>query len=113
MLYILIAIIALLIIGAYFIIMSINDWDSPMAFFIGLVLVACGGLSGIIFSFSGWDYLAAEHKAKLINEEFGTQYTQEEVYWGSDVIDEIHQLQRKRVEVNGNVMGHGEDPNKE
>ena len=41
----------------------------------------------------------------IINSERGTNYTREDVLYASNVIDTIHQINRKRVEINGNVMG--------
>lgn len=56
------------------------------------------------FVFSGWSYLAAEYKADIINREYGTNYTQEEIYWAADVIDTIRELDRKRIEMNGDLI---------
>lgn len=50
------------------------------------------------------DWVGAEYKAKIINEEYNTSYTQSEVFWASSVIETIRQLDRKRIELNGDIM---------
>jgi hypothetical protein len=40
-----------------------------------------------------------------LNREYNTNYTREEVFWASDVIETIRELDRKRVELNGDIMG--------
>ena len=75
------------------------------------------GIAGILLSIStiivslgyvvaGWNWLAAEHQAKIINREYNTNYTQEEIFYASNVIETVRQLDRKRFEVNGNINGY-------
>lgn len=61
------------------------------------------GISAIVYAFAGWGWLAAEHKAKIINREYTTNYTQAEVFYASDVIETVRQLDRKRYEINGDI----------
>lgn len=49
-------------------------------------------------------YKQAEYKARIINREFGTEYTQAEVFYAEDVIDVVKQLNRTRIEANGNLF---------
>ena len=49
-------------------------------------------------------WIASEHKVKIINKEYGTTYTQEEVFFAFDVIKTIQQLKRERRELNGNLL---------
>jgi len=51
-----------------------------------------------------WEWFAAEHKANIINREYGTNYTQTEIFYASEVIDTIRNLDRKRYEVNGDLL---------
>ena len=51
-----------------------------------------------------FEWFASEHKTKILNREYNTNYTREEVFWASDVIDTIRELDRKRVEINGDIM---------
>lgn len=64
---------------------------------LGMVGLLAGGVLSII-------YYGASYKAEIINREFGTSYTQQEVFYASDVIDTIQQIKRQRVELNGNLM---------
>lgn len=49
-------------------------------------------------------YFAAEHKANIINREYGTNYTPEEVFYASSVINTVREIDRKRIELNGDLM---------
>jgi uncharacterized BrkB/YihY/UPF0761 family membrane protein len=44
---------------------------------------------------------------KMLNEKFETNYTEEQVFWASDLIEEIRQTERTRVELNGNLLNGG------
>ena len=50
------------------------------------------------------DYLGADHKARIMNREYGTTYTQEEVFYASSVIDTVRELDRKRMEINVDIL---------
>lgn len=67
-----------------------------------------GVIAAVVLSFAyaalGFNYFAAEHKAAIINREYGTQYTQMEVFYAKDVIDIVRQIDRKRMEINGNLL---------
>jgi hypothetical protein len=39
-----------------------------------------------------------------MNREYGTSYTQEEMFFAADVIDTVRQLDRKRIEINGDIV---------
>jgi len=66
------------------------------------MLVAIVGL--VIYCALVMDYLSAEHKARIMNREYGTHYTQEEVFYASSVIDTVRELDRKRMEINGDIL---------
>jgi len=68
-------------------------------------LAIWAGVAAIAYAFSGWDWFAAEYKTTIINREYHTNYTTAEVFWASDVIDAIRDLDRKRIELNGDIMG--------
>lgn len=70
----------------------------------GVVILVATSISSLVYVFAGWQWYAAEHKAKIINREYGTKYTQSEVFYASDVIDTVRQLDRSRVEINGNIL---------
>jgi hypothetical protein len=76
--------------------------------FIGVLLFIVTGISSISYSFTAWGWLASEHKMHIVNREYGTSYSREEIFYASDVIDTIRELDRKRFEVNGNIMRGGD-----
>lgn len=65
-------------------------------------LFTCAGFATWCVSSVLW--FGAGHKARIINETFGTHYTQAEVFWAEDVIDEVRELKRKRIELNGDLF---------
>lgn len=69
-----------------------------------------GGLSAFICLFGviaicvcGFAWQASKVQAGLLNREYGTNYTREEVFYASNVIDIIRELDRNRYEVNGDL----------
>jgi len=73
----------------------------------GLLLAIAAGIGAVAYSFAAWSWFAAEYKTDIINREYGTTYTREEVFYASEVIDTIRQLERKRYEINGDLMQEG------
>ena len=71
---------------------------------VGMLGLGATGLCAILYCFLAWNWIAAEHKMGIINREYGTSYTQAEVFYGSDVIETVRQLDRKRYEVNGDLI---------
>ena len=103
MLLILIALITLAVLGFVLLFMA-DGWDSFVASLIGILCVVCAAAGLISYAVTGWSYFAAEYKADIINREYGTNYTQAEVYWAADVIDTVRELDRKRIELNGDLL---------
>lgn len=68
-------------------------------------MLAGAAMIGLLF-YAGlaWRYIGADHKARIINREYSTNYTQAEVFYASDVIETIREIDRKRFEVNGDLM---------
>jgi type IV secretory pathway TrbL component len=78
------------------------DWDGIavlFAFICGIIVF----VGAVAFGRLSFDYKAAEVKASLINREYNTNYTQAEVFYASDVINTIRELDRTRIEINGNI----------
>jgi len=65
-------------------------------------LIGFAGL--IIYCFIAFYWFGAEYKKDIINREYGTEYTQAEIFYASKVIDTIRELDRSRVEVSGDLM---------
>lgn len=86
------------------------DGRHMLAAFTGILCAmaaAAGLVAGGIMAVS---WRGAHVQAEIINREYGTNYTGEEVFYASSVIDTIRELQRRRVEVNGDVFREA-DPN--
>ena len=74
------------------------------------------GIVGICVSFlaialcmaATWNWVSAEYKTSVINREYGTDYTTEEVFFARDVIETIRDLDRIRYEINGSLLKNGE-----
>lgn len=71
---------------------------------ISAIICMIGLIAVIIMFFAFWDYMAAGYKKEIINTEFQTNYTQDQIYFAEDVIDEIREIQRQRIELNGNLF---------
>ncbi len=80
---------------------TVHDIAMIIAAF-GMILAFC---AVAVYVKVGFDWLAAEHKTAILNREYGTHYTQAEIFYASDVIDTIRNLDRRRYELNGNLLG--------
>ena len=74
-----------------------------LAVVLALPLGIATGVSAVTSVFVGYNWIAAEHKTHILNREYGTNYTQAEVFYASDVIDTVRQLDRNRYEINGDL----------
>ena len=101
MIYTLLGIIAVLVAGVT--LMKVLEYSFFGEFF-GGVMVAIGGIGLVIYSLMAYSYVAAQYRADILNREYGTNYTREDVFYASSVIDTIKELDRKRIEVNGDII---------
>lgn len=106
MLYLLVALIALGTLSVFVLRDSFDKYDLKSIFLgtfgiVGIV-IACVGL--VAYSICGWNYISAGYQAKIINAEYGTKYTQAEIYHAKDVINIVREIDRKRIEINGNLL---------
>lgn len=99
MLLILIAIVLLVV--ASFMLMNAHN---GLAELLGVVTLPFVLVALVVYMFAGFFWMAAEHKAELINKTYGTEYTQEQVFWAEDIIEEVRQVQRQRIELNGDLV---------
>jgi len=107
MLYTFLALLAVLASGITLIrVQSNKDYynQSESIIGIGVASVTLSLIGLMIFSMLCIYYVSAGYKAELINKEYKTHYTQAEVFYGSDVIDQIQQVKRQRIEINGNLL---------
>lgn len=74
----------------------------------------CAAVTGVLLAFASaigcvvvmglaLEYKGAAVKAGVLNREYGTDYTRDEVFYASSVIDTIRELDRKRIEINGDL----------
>lgn len=107
MILILIALIAIVVLGLVG--AKIGDYGF-VADVVAPIFTICGFIGLSVYAFLVYDYIAADYKKDIINREYKTDYTQAEVFYASDVIDTIRQLNRKRIELNGDLMRDKEQP---
>ena len=70
-----------------------------------LPMIAVFGFFGLaLYALAAFNYVGAGQKAEIINREYGTNYTQKEVFYASDVIETIREMKRQRIELNGNLI---------
>lgn len=84
-----------------------ENGDSGWHFTLAIVGVfgGCASLLALVcYSFTVWKWIASEHQTNIINREYDTSYTREEVFYASDVIETVRQLNRNRIEVNGDIL---------
>lgn len=75
-----------------------------VAALIGVLLSLALAVSIFLYVAMGWQRIAANYKADIINREYGTSYTAEEIFWAGDVIETIRVLDRQRIEVSGDLL---------
>ena len=99
MIYLMIGSIVCLCFGYLF----VSRQDNELFGFVGGVLGTFGSVALIVVTACGYPYIAAGYEKDIINREFGTDYTQQQVFYASGVIDEIRELKRQRIELNGSL----------
>lgn len=102
MMYLLVGSIILVAVGTY---LMHNEYHYPtITVIFGAVGLMVGilGLGGCVIA--GVLYVSAGHEAKIINREYGTEYTQAEMFYARSVIDEVRHLNRQRIELNGDLL---------
>lgn len=65
---------------------------------LGMIAAGIACIAGVALSFQ---WYAAEQKAAILNREYNVNYTQAEIFYASDVVNVIRELDRKRIEING------------
>lgn len=107
MLLIFFVLIVMLVAGVLIVWLASNSYGGILSFItalLGFVMALTGFLGSGVYIFCGYSWIASDYQAKIINKEYGTHYTREEVFYASNVIDTIRELDRKRIEINGDLM---------
>ena len=101
MIYVVITAVVLMIAGVVLILLNtMGDFPDVM----GGILIFISSIIFVTLPFFGYSWVAAKTKAEIINREYGTHYTREEIFYANDVIDTIQQIKRKRIEVSGDLF---------
>lgn len=99
--------VAMLLLSGLFICYRENDvgyYRDSLILFLAGVVATIGGLVGMVaLAALSLEYTGATYKAAIINREYGTEYTQQEVFYASDVINIVRELDRRRIEINGDI----------
>ncbi len=81
-----------------------NKNNSKLVNLISYIFVYVGFLGLIAYSSLCYDYFSAKYKKQIINREYGTNYSQLEIFYASGVIDKIQEINRKRIELNADII---------
>lgn len=81
-----------------------------LTFLVGFLGAAASAILALVGLLLIYNWHAASYQAQIINREYDTQYTQAEVFYASNVIDTVRMLDRKRIELNGDLMGAQANP---
>jgi hypothetical protein len=102
MIPILIALISITAIAGYC--ATKDAWCSFFHEIVCPVFVLVGFLGLLFYCILAFHYISAGYKKDIINREYKTNYTQKEVFYASDVIETVRELNRSRVEINGDLL---------
>lgn len=82
-----------------------DGYDSRhfLALMSGLVSCGAAALGAAIGVCVLYSWVSAETRAAIVNREYGTSYTQSEIFYAEDIIDTIRQIKRTRIEATVNV----------
>ena len=80
------------------------EWYNSLSAILGILCAAIAVCLILFLGVAGLEWRASEYRVKIINEQYGTNYTKEEVFYASNVIEEIRKIERKRIEVNGDLF---------
>jgi len=78
--------------------------DNDMLQMVGGVSLILSGLALLTYLIFLCFYVGAGYKADMLNREFGTEYTQQEVFWAGGTIEEVRQMKRSRYEIYGDLL---------
>ena len=70
----------------------------------GLLLLIVGSIWMLVSVICVPFYISAGYKVEIINEKYGTNYTQSQMFFAGSLIDEAREIGRNRVELNGNLI---------
>ena len=107
MILILVAIVMSIVLAALLFVVADSDdggWKGFIAGLTAVILSISTAVTIICYCYLVWEWQASAYKVAIINREYGTKYTREEIFYATNVIDTIREIDRKRIEINGNVL---------
>lgn len=81
-----------------------SDFIECLGMIITVVSACVACIAFLVVAVCGWSWQSSKYKADIINREYNTQYTRQEIFYASDVIDTVRELDRKRIELNGDLL---------
>lgn len=99
MIYITVAIGILLIAGISLMLYSYSGENQRHVFAgsFGVCLTFIAGISALLVTNLSYRWIAAEHTANVINRQYGTTYSREEIFWARDVINTVQEQTREKT----------------
>lgn len=102
----LIAILALAGIGVFLVLAGNSKiekfWRGLVVSIVGVFALAAAALLLLFYASLVNDWIGAGYKADIVNREYGTTYSQAEMFYAGGVIDVVRELDRKRYELTVN-----------
>jgi hypothetical protein len=80
------------------------EWHNLIATITSAVLGIASTIALIVIICFAWGWESSKYQAEIINREYRTEYSQAEIFYASNVINTIRELDRKRIEINGDLM---------
>jgi hypothetical protein len=80
-----------------------NKHGSELAYDVFIADIIIGVTSLAILIGCAVSLESAKIRAKVLNREFGTEYTQEDIFWAGNLINQIIYDKKKRIEGDLNV----------
>ena len=93
----LIAILALAVLGL--LLLHRAEYDPTFLGVVGALFCIASGILLLVYIAYAQSWVAAKYKADIVNREYGTTYTQAEMFYAGEVIDVVRELDRKRYQV--------------
>lgn len=97
--FMLVAAVMVAIIGSWLMTKGVSEEVEPLVYSV-IALALLGFVSSIILFASSIDWMACGYRAEMLNKEFGTSYTRDQLFWAGDVVQEVQKLKHQRLELN-------------
>jgi hypothetical protein len=103
LIFMLAAMVALAAVGGLFLRWSCV-YDSVLLAVVGVLSCLFSAIGILVLAMGAYSWTASGYRTEIINREYGSSYTREEIFFASGVIETVRELNRQRIEVNGDIM---------